>query len=59
MVEVPEVPAEIVKFVAANVNVPMDAPTVTVSVPVEAAKVESPEYVAVITCEPVVADEKV
>jgi hypothetical protein len=34
-------------------------PIVTVTVPVELAKVESPEYVAVITCEPEVLEENV
>ena len=34
-------------------------PTVTVTVPVEAANVELPEYVATMTCDPEVEDEKV
>ena len=39
--------------------VPLDVPpTVTTTVPVEPANVESPEYVAVITWEPDVVDEK-
>lgn len=39
--------------------VPLVPPTFTVTVPLEAAKVESPEYFAVITCAPEVEDEKV
>ncbi len=39
--------------------VPVVEPMVTVTVPVELENVESPEYVAVITWEPEVVDEKV
>ena len=53
-----------VTLVAASVKLPVevvvvDPETSTVTVPVEGAKVESPEYVAVITCSPEVLDEKV
>lgn len=46
IVEVPALPAETVTLVAAIVKVPpdeLDPPTVSTNVPVEAAKVESPE----------------
>jgi hypothetical protein len=36
-----------------------DEPIDTVTLPVEPANVESPEYVAVMTCEPDVVEEKV
>ena len=39
--------------------VPEDEPIVTVVVPVDDAKVEFPEYVAVMTCDPDVVEEKV
>ena len=62
MVDVPELPAETVRLVAANVNEPLDElveePTVTTAVPVEPAYVVSPEYVASITCDPAVVEEK-
>ena len=62
MVDVPELPAETVRLVAANVNEPLDElveePTVTTTDPVEPAYVASPEYVASITCDPAVAEEK-
>ena len=62
-VEVPELPCETVTLVADKVKLPLelvvDAPTVTVTAPLEAAKVASAEYVAVITCAPEVVEEKV
>lgn len=62
--EVPELPWDTVTFVADSVKVPpeeppLDPPTLTVTEPVEEARVEFPEYVASITCEPDVVDEKV
>lgn len=59
--DVPELPWEIVTLAADNVKLPVeDVPlTSTVTVPVEPANVESPEYLAVITCAPEVVDEKV
>ncbi len=59
IVEVPELPAEAVALVALNVKLPLAAPTDTDALPVDGANVESPEYVAVITCAPVVLDENV
>jgi hypothetical protein len=60
--EVPELPAETVMLVAANVNDPLEEvvedPSVTTTDPVEPAYVESPEYVASITCDPAVVEEK-
>lgn len=62
-VEVPELPCEMVTLVADRVKLPLelvlDPETVTVTVPLEAAKVESPAYVAVITCAPEVVEENV
>lgn len=63
-VEVPELPCETVTLAAASVNVPpldppLDPPTLTVTEPVDPEKVESPEYVALMTCEPDTVDEKV
>lgn len=62
-VEVPELPCETVTLVAERVKLPLelvlDAATVTVTVPLEAAKLESPEYVAVITCAPEAVEENV
>ena len=62
-VDVPELPWETVTLVGDNVNEPvelvLDPATSTVTVPVEAENFESPEYVAVITCDPDVVDEKV
>lgn len=62
MVDVPELPADTVKLVAAKVNEPVvepvEDPTVTTKDPVEPAYVPSPEYVVSITCDPAVAEEK-
>ena len=62
MVDVPALPADTVKLVAAKVNEPVvelvEDPTVTTKDPVEPAYVASPEYVASITCDPAVAEEK-
>jgi hypothetical protein len=41
--EVPELPAETIKLVADTVKLPLAEPTVTISEPVDAAYVESPE----------------
>jgi len=58
MVDVPELPAETVTLVADRVKL-FWAAIVTVSEPLDVAYVESPEYVAVMVCEPVVVEEKV
>ena len=62
-VEAPELSCETVTLVADRVKLPLevvvDAATVTVTVALEAAKAESPEYVAVITCAPEVVEENV
>ena len=62
MVDVPELPADTVTLVAVNVNEPaaelVEDPTVTTREPVEPAYVASPEYVASITWDPAVAEEK-
>jgi hypothetical protein len=62
-VEVPELPCETVTPVADRVKLPVelvvDAATVTVTVPLDAAKVELPEYVAVMTCAPDVVEANV
>lgn len=63
-VDVPELPCETVMLVADNAKllveeVPLVPPTSTVTVPVEDANFESPEYFAVMTCAPDVDDEKV
>ena len=59
IVDVPELPAETVALVALNVKLPLAAPTETDALPVDGANVESPEYVTVMTCVPVVLDENV
>jgi hypothetical protein len=51
-------------FVAERLKVPddeppLDPPTLTLTVPEELANVVSPEYLAVITCDPEVLEEKV
>lgn len=56
--DVPELPAATVKLVADTVKLPVAEPTVTKSEPVDAAYVESPEYVALMICEPLVVEEK-
>lgn len=64
IVEVPDFPWVTVTLAAASVKLPPeepppDPPTFTVIVPVEDAKVEFPEYVALMTCVPDAGDEKV
>ena len=63
MVEVAELPCKTVILLADKLKLPLelvlDAATVTVTEPLEAAKVASPEYVAVITCAPEVVEENV
>ncbi len=63
-VEVPELPADTLMFPALTLNepeldVPEALPTVTTVVPVEPENTVSPEYVATITWEPLVVEEKV
>lgn len=63
-VDVPDLPWATVTFVADIENVPLpepppDPPTFTVTEPVDAAKVESPEYSPSITCAPAAVEENV
>lgn len=62
-VDVPELPCETVALVADSVKLPVEEVplvplTSTVTVPVEEANSESPEYFAVMTCAPEVLEEK-
>jgi hypothetical protein len=60
IVALPVVPSVTVRFAAVTLKLPplLTPPTATTAVPVEPAKVESPEYVATMVCDPAVFEEK-